>query len=142
VPLGVGEDVGVVWSFDDAGIFDTAGPFAGLLGVFGGIEDGFGLAGEVDAVGAGGQAEAGGVLADLHFAGVVFCSVEDVDFAVADDGGGVEGVERLPVDGGFADGVVEEGGFVGGDDRRADGAGEGADLPVWFGRGGEEEGRN
>ena len=73
------------------------------------------------------------MLADLHGAGVVFGAIEDVDLAVADDGGGVEGVEGLPVDGGFADGVVEEGGLVGGDDGGVGGAGEGADLPVWFG---------
>ena len=75
---------------------------------------------------AGGEAEAGGVFADLHLAGVVFGAVEDVDLVVADDGGGVEGVERLPVDGGFGDGVGEEGGFVGGDDGGVGGAGEGA----------------
>ena len=69
------------------------------------------------------------MVADLHLAGVVFGAIEDDDLAVADDGGGIEGVEGLPVDGGFGDGVVEEGGFVGSDDGSVEGAGEGADLP-------------
>ena len=51
VPLGVGEDVGAVGRLDDAGVFDSAGPLAGLLSVGGGVEDGFGQAGEGGAVG-------------------------------------------------------------------------------------------
>ncbi len=83
----------------------------------------------MDAVGAGCEAEARGVVADLHLAGVVFGAVEDEDLAVANDGGRVEGVEGLPADGSFGDGVVEEGGFVGRDDGSVEGAGEGAYLP-------------
>jgi hypothetical protein len=63
---------------------------------------------EDDAVGAGCEAETRGVKADLHLASVVFGAVEDEDFVVANDGGGVEGVEGFPVDGGFGDGVGED----------------------------------
>ena len=40
-----------VGGFDDAGVFDSAGPLAGLLGIRGRVEDGLRLAREVDAVG-------------------------------------------------------------------------------------------
>ena len=64
--------------------------------------------------------------ADLHGAGVVLGAVEDVDLALADDGGGVEGVERLPVNWGMGDWIGKGGEFVGGDygggDRPAEGA--------------------
>jgi hypothetical protein len=83
-------------------------PFAGLLGVRGGVEDRLGETGEVDAVRGLSQAEAGGVAANGHGAGVVFRAIEDFDLAVAYDGGGVEGVQGLPVDGGGAEGVGKD----------------------------------
>ena len=42
VPLGVGEDVASIRALDDARVFDSTGPLAGLLGVGRGIEDGLG----------------------------------------------------------------------------------------------------
>ena len=58
VVLGVGQDVRAIRCFDEARIFDAAGPLAGLLGVVGGEEDGFGKAGEMEAICGGGEAEA------------------------------------------------------------------------------------
>ncbi len=127
VVLGVGEDVGAVGGFDEAWVFDAAGPLAGFLGVVGGEEDGLGEAGEVEAVGGGGEAEARGVAADLHGAGVVFGAVEDEDLVVANNGGGVEGVESLPLHGLVGDGVCEGGGGEWGDDGGGERASEGAD---------------
>ena len=92
-----------------------------------GEEDGFGPLGEVEAVGAFGEAETRGVEADAHFAGVVFSAVENDHLAGADDGGGIEGVERFPLDGLVEDGV-EEGG-------RGDGADDGLGVR-WAGEGG------
>src|SRR5581483_3045509 len=109
VPLGVGEDVRAVGAFDDAGIFAAAGPLALLFGIVIGIEDGLGAALEVDAVVAFGESEARGVEADAHFAGVVLGAVEDADFAVAHDGGGVDGVERFPMHGLAVNGIAEFG---------------------------------
>ncbi len=126
VVLGVGEDVGAVRGFNKTWIFDAAGPLAGFLGVVRGEEDGFGKAGEVEAVGGGGEAEAGGVAADLHGAGVIFGAIEDEDFAVANNGGGVEGVEGFPVDGLVGDGVGEGGGGLRREDRGGERSGEGA----------------
>jgi len=64
------------------------------------------------------------VFADQHLAGVVFGAIEHVDFIVTDDGAWVEGMESLPVNGGFGDRVGEEGGLVGGNDWSVGGAGE------------------
>ncbi len=91
------EDVGAVWSLDQARIFDSSGPLAGVLGVLGREEYRRRETVEVKAVGAGSEAKARGVHPDLHGAGIVFGTVENEDFSVADDGGGIEGVEGLPV---------------------------------------------
>lgn len=71
--------------------------------------------------------------ADLHGAGVVLRTVEYEDFVIADDGGGVEGMESFPVDGGMGDGVFEGAGVTGGDDGSGGGAGEGWELPSGLG---------
>ena len=67
--------------------------------------------------------------ADLHSARVVFGAVEDDYLAIPDDRGGVEGVERLPMDRSAGDWVIKESRFIGGYDGRLDGTIEGADLP-------------
>ena len=147
VVLGVGEDValvgwGAVRGFDETWVFDAAGPLARLLGVVGGEEDGLGEAGEVEAVGAGGKAEARGVAADLHGAGVVFRAIEDEDLSVANDRGGVEGVECFPVDGLVGDGIGEGGGGQGRENGSGEGTGEGAErwqLCLRFADAGNEE---
>jgi hypothetical protein len=74
------------------------------------------------------------VEADLHLTCIVFGAVQDVDLIVADDGSWVEGMEDLPTNGGFGDGVREERGTVGCDDRGVVGACEGADLPTILSR--------
>jgi hypothetical protein len=97
VPLRIGEHIGAVLALDEAGVLNAARPFAGLLAVLGGKENRLGVAGEVDAVGAFGQAEARGVGADGHGSRIVFGAVEHYHLAVADDGCGIEGVQSLPV---------------------------------------------
>ena len=99
VPLRVGEHIGAVFELDDARIFNAAGPLARFLVVFSGIKDGSARAREMDAIDALRHAEARGVHADLHGAGVVFRAIEHVDLAVADNGCGIEGMERLPLRG-------------------------------------------
>ena len=80
------------------------------------VEDGFRVAGEMDAVGAGGEADAGGG-ADVAVAEPVAGAVEEIDFAILDDRGGIEGV-AFPVDRFFPDGVVEDGVGIGSENRR------------------------
>ena len=47
----------MVRSFDNAGVFHASGPFAGLLCVFGRVEDRLGKSGEGHAVGTRSEAE-------------------------------------------------------------------------------------
>ena len=47
------------------------------------------------------------MLANLHGPGVIFCSVEDVDLAVANARCRIESVKDLPVNGGIEDRIGE-----------------------------------
>lgn len=98
VPLGVREDVGAIRGLDEAGVFHPPGPLAGLLGIVRAKEDTFRQECEMETIGGGGEAKAGGVHADLHGGGVIFRTIEDVQSAVAHNRCRIEGVEGLPGD--------------------------------------------
>ena len=125
------ENVGAVLFLNDARVFNTAFPLAIFLRIVGGEKYGSGPAREVDAVTAFRESQAGCVHADLHAAGVVFRAIENDHFAVAHNRCGIEGVQRLPVNRGLAQRVIEDRRLVRGNDGiAACRTNEGAEDPV------------
>src|SRR5262249_53074984 len=62
------------------------------------------------------ETNARSVSANLHLSGIVLGAVEQVDFSVANDGAGIEGVQRFPVNRSSSDRILEGGVFEWADD--------------------------
>src|SRR4051794_11104863 len=77
---------------------------------------------------------------NLHLTAVVLGAVEDINFPVADDGGGIERMQRFPADGSASHGAVKQRVLVRRDHGvAAGGTRERSKLPTACGRGEDGE---